>query len=356
MKTNHVKMLLSAMVVFLIAWGFSACSSNDSTPKVVKTDLIAAVAAANTLISTTHEGVGTGDYLKGSQAPLIAAIEQAQLVVDNTAATKAQVTAAVANLAAAVATYQSNKVTPIDPTNLVGQWTFDEIASATVGATVKDYSGNNHDGTIKAGPAGWGSGVPALTTDRYGNANKALLFDKGANIEIPYSTALNPATLSISAWVKLSEVRNNRFIGLHSWIGYKFEVQDANYPFATVGYNGGSYDRAAGAALTQNTWYHLVVTFTAGEMVFYINGTKDSKVQDATPEAAVSIAGDPYNLVFGEDFPADQYAATTANFDTDHKIPLEWGSYLHGSLDEIRIYKSVLTPTQVTSIYNAEKP
>jgi hypothetical protein len=39
-----------------------------------------------------------------------------------------------------------------------------------------------------------------------------------------------------------------------------------------------------------------------------------------------------------------------------HVIPAAWGGYLHGSLDEVRIYKVALTATQVTSIYDLEKP
>jgi hypothetical protein len=37
--------------------------------------------------------------------------------------------------------------------------------------------------------------------------------------------------------------------------------------------------------------------------------------------------------------------------------PSQWGvGYFRGSMDEIRIYNIALTATQVTSIYDAEKP
>ena len=63
-----------------------------------------------------------------------------------------------------------------------------------------------------------------------------------------------------------------------------------------------------------------------------------------------------HNLVIGQDFPPDQYAATDANFETDQKIPLAWGGYFHGALDEVRMYKTVLSDTQIQSIYDREKP
>ncbi len=333
MKTRSIKFLLMATVL-LTAGLFAACSSDDDAPPVVKTDLTASVAGANLLLSTTSEGVGTGNYLKGSQTDLAVAIAQAEAVLDDLTATQAAVTSANVALAAAIAVYEGKKVVPIDPTNLVGQWTFDELTTVAVGTTVKDYSGNTRNGTIKAGPALFGAGTPVLGPDRYGIAGKALLLDKGANVEVPYNTALNPASLSISVWVKLSEVRNNRFMGLQSWLGFKFEVQDGNKPFATIGHSGGSYDRDAVVAINQNEWYHLVVTYTAGSMVFYVNGISVKTWTD-TPNAAASISAKPYNLVFGQDFPTDKYSLNDgSNFDTVghadyHVIPAAWGGYFH---------------------------
>ena len=90
-------------------------------------------------------------------------------------------------------------------------------------------------------------------------------------------------------------------------------------------------------------------------MIFYIDGVA-VKTWENTPGDAKSISGAPYNLVIGQDFPTDQYAATEANYDVDKKIPLAWGGYFRGLLDEVRIYKTVLTATQVESIFNREKP
>lgn len=360
MKTLSLKLLTFLATVWFVGLMVTACSEDDTTPPVDTTALSDAITAAEELLSTTSEGVAEGNYLKGSKAPLEAAITAAKAVLDDETATQATVTNAVASLTAAVAAYEDNKVVPIDPDNLAAQWTFDEISSAAVGSVVKDYSGNGNNGTIKAGHAEFGAGTPALTADRYGNAGKALLFDKGGNVEIPYNTQLNSASISISVWVKLQEVRNNRFIGLQSWIGYKFEVESGNKPFATIGHSDGAYDRDTELPINQNEWYHLVMTFKAGEMVFYINGEK-VKTWDNTPNAARSIADKPYNLVLGCDFPTDKYAADGDNFDTmGHPnyrvIPAAWGGYLHGALDEVRIYKTALTAAQVTSIYDLEKP
>ncbi len=363
MKTQSVKLILMVMALFS-AGLFTSCS-NDDPAAVKKAELQATIAAANFLLTTTHEGAAAGNFLRGSQQPLIQAVAIAQVIADLPEVKQTTVTGAKANLEAAIVIYNGEIIEAIDPANLVGHWTFDELTTAAAGTSVKDYSGNERNGTIKVGNANLlpnGSGVAALGSDRYGVAGKALLLDAGANVEIPYNTAFNQPSLSFSVWIKLSEVRNNRFIGLHSWLGYKFEVQDGNKPFLSIGHSGGTYDRDAIVDIDQNSWYHLVATYTAGTMKFYVNSILVATWTN-TPNPAASIGTPTYNLVLGCDFPTDKYSAdaTGANFGTVghadyHLIPAAWGGYLHGYLDEVRIYKSVLSAAQVISIYDLEKP
>ena len=360
MKTRSIKIFI--MAAFVLSAGLIASCSEDDPIVVDKTGLNTAITAAKLLLSTTSEGVAAGNYQRGSQDKLSQAVNVAQVIADLPEVTQATATGATASMNAAVVVYQGKIIVPIDPTNLVGHWTFDALTTAAADAVVKDYSGNSRNGAIKAGHAYFGAGTAVLATDRYGVAGKALLLNKGANVEIPYNTAFNQASFSISAWIKLAEVRNNRFIGLQSWIGYKFEVQDGNRPFATIGHSGGAYDRDAAVPIGQNVWYHLVVTYTANSMVFYINGVMVKTWTD-TPNAAASISAKPYNLVLGCDFPTNKYSsdANGTNFGTvghaDYQlIPAAWGGYLNGYLDEVRIYKSVLSASQVTSIYDIEKP
>ena len=346
------------MVTSLLGAGLLTSCDSDDPEAVVKTDLEASIAEANLLLTTTHEGVAAGNFQRGSQDELQNAVDIAVVIFELPEVQQATVTGANANLQAAITVYEGQVIEAIDPANLVGHWTFDEIDAATAGAVVKDYSGNARDGAIKAGHTYFNAGgtgvLPTLATDRYGNAGKALLLNKGSNVEIPYNAALNSPSMSFSAWVKLNEVRNNRFMGLHSWIGYKFEVQDGNRPFLSMGHSDGTYDRDAAVAIGQDAWYHLATTYTAGTMSFYINGILVKSWTD-TPNAAAALAT-PYNLVLGCDFPTDKYAATETNFDNDKLIPAAWGGYLHGTLDEVRIYKTALSAAQVTSIYDLEKP
>lgn len=360
MKMKPVKLMLMA-ITLLAAVFVASCSDDDPIVEGDKVELTTAIADIETALADAEEGILEGQYQVGAKDVLQDAIDAAISVVANPKADQAKVNSALANLTTAFEAFQAKVVAPIDVANLMGRWRFDE----GTGTTAADDSENGFDGTFKTGHADWGAGFPVWTTDRYGDTGKAIQFDKGANIEIPYNTALNPTSkISISAWVKAAEIRaDNRFIGLQSWIGYKFQLQSLNHAFFSVGFAGGTYDKDGQVEIPLDEWHHLVATFGDGKTIIYLDGfaVETAKYED-TPNDPVSISSKPYNLVFGQDFPTDKYSTGNGdNFNTVghadyHVIPLAWGGYFHGSLDEIRIYKSALTDSQVTSIYDAEKP
>jgi hypothetical protein len=360
MKMKPLKLMLLATTL-LSALFIASCSSDDEPVEGDKTELSAAIADIEDRIAEAEEGTLEGQYQVGAKATLQIAVDAAKLTVADPKAEQAKVNSVLANLLSELEAFEAKVVEPIDVANLVGRWRFDE----GTGTTANDESDNGFDGTFKTGHADWGAGFPTWTTDRFNVANKAVHFDDGANIEVPYNTALNPtAEISISVWVKADEIRaDNRFIGLQSWIGYKFQLQSGNHAFVSVGYAGGTYDKDGQVALPLNEWHHLVATFGDSKTIIYLDGIAiEASTYNDTPNPPVSISGKPYNLVFGQDFPTNKYAAGDgANFNTVghaeyHVIPLAWGGYFHGSLDEIRIYKSDLSASQVLSIYNAEKP
>jgi hypothetical protein len=383
MKTKKVKGLLSVLMVMLVAWTISSCSKSDVTPTNF-TSLTDAIASATTLLNGATEGAASGDYVRGSKATLQTAITAAQAVVDNKASTQAQVTAAVAQLTAAIAVFQASTITPIDPTNLVGQWTFDELTTAAVGTAVKDYSGNNHNGTLQAGASYWSTtagypyatypapatNIPTITTDRFGNQG-ALHFLAGANVDVPYNTALNPTTaITVTLWAKADTLpnqsgsykyfANNYMVALSRWNGYKFQFQDSPRAFFTVDHDGSNYDNQDNNVTLKGItkWMHYAVTFKSGTMSFYVNGVNTANWATAGETGGLVLlngtagtATAPQDLVFGQDLP-------TAAYSNDSNSPnyLNYGGYFIGALDDIRIYKTALTATQIASIYDQEKP
>jgi hypothetical protein len=354
MKTNKSKLIIMASAM-IFSGLFMSCGGDDD-PVVIPvnfTELSTSIAEAATLIATTSEGTAEGNYQRGSQAVLQTAIDASQAIVTEGTATQVQVDNAVVAIDLAIEAYQAKIIEAIDPANLSAHWTFDE----GTGTTIADFSGNGLSGTFKTGHAdmggvGLGGGFPEWATDRYGNANKAVAFDKGAWIEVPYNAGINPSEITISVWVKANGISaNNRFLGLHSWNGYKFQMQDTPKSFFTAAtVADGIYDRDTDPVLAADTWYNLVVTFGGGKMTFYVNGEQGT--QHDTPGAMAPVVG--HNLAIGVG--SSKYADVDTNYDVDKIIPVAWGGFFNGTMDELRIYKKVLTASQIATIYEVEKP
>ncbi len=345
-KLKKQSMLVLIALLGISMFFVSSCDDDDDDDIVNKTALMAKITEADNLVANSVEGTAAGQFEYGSIAELQGVIDIAQGVYDNEASTQAEVSNSIVSLTNAMDLFNTKVIAAIAPDDLVGQWTFDE----GTGTTVADYSGNEFNGTF-GNEAGFGTGQPTWTTDRYGNEGKAIAFDEGAKITIPYNTAINPKQITIALWINAAHVReSNRFMGLQSWNGYKFQLQSANKLFFTASTDSAIYDKDTDPALDTLKWYHLAVTYGGNKMAFYVNGVQ-TKLWDDVKGDLVKVTG--HDLVFGVG--SSKYAATTDNYDTDHIIPLAWGGYYNGSLDEIRIYKTVLTPTQITSIYDLEK-
>lgn len=353
-KMKNLKLKTFLFITLLGAFTlFQSCGSDDGDDVVVvqvnRTVLQTAIDANKAIIANTTEGAAVGQYLDGSQLAFNNAITSAESAFANADYTQSQIDAALVNLANALDVYEAAIVLEIAPEDLVGHWKFDDAS----GDTVADASGNDFTGTFGAEVLLDATAAnPVWTSDRFGTANKAIAFEKGSKITVPYNTAINPAQMTISAWVKVSvSSGNNRFIGLHSWNGYKFQTQDADKAFFTAHTTEGIYDKDTDPALVVGDWYHLAVSVGDGNTTFYINGVQTQQWTD-TPGTILPVAD--HDLVFGVG--SSKYAATVDNYDNDSIIPAAWGGFFNGDLDEVRIYKTILTASQVQSIYNAEKP
>jgi len=349
-----INFLVLFTVIAALSVYVSGCKKDKDDPEPAgnKTALNALIAECETLHGAAVEGTSVGFYEVGSKAVFQTAIEAAKSVANTSGVVQSVLDAAKANLDAAKTVFEGKYIQNVSTEGLVAQWLFDGDAT--------DFTGNGNDGTAKTGHEFWGSGIPALTTDRFGNADNAYYFDKGANIEVPYTTALNPAAMSLSWWVYMEELENNDYmISMNRWNCYKVNLQTINRVFFTTKVedpaNPGTYiynDRDNdGDGLVEGQWYHLAVTFGGGHMIFYIDGIM-VKDWDNVPDAAiVSLSSEPINLTMGQDLPTDVYS-------TDDTSPyyVNWGGYFKGKLDDIRLYNRVLSGSEVTSIYNLEKP
>ncbi len=324
-------------------------------PDPNKITLSNTISSAISLVAATYEGAAAGYYIRGSQLILKVAISTAQAVYATVGVTQAQLDQANTDLLAAVSVYNTQKVAGVDPTNLVGQWTFDRIPDTGVGTVVKDYSGNGHDGVVSVGHVFWLRGTPTLGTDRYGVWGSCLHFTRGANVEVPYSSDFNGPLVSISLWVRVDlnfPILGNQFaVSLNRLNCYSLNFNDTPEPVfsAQIAENPGTIiSDNSGSITSQNIWKHFVVTFGDGHMRFYENGVL---TRDVAHAGTIIRQTPSINLVFGQDLPTNQYS-----LDSNSPFFVNTGGFFAGYMDEIRIYKSVLTASQVNAIYAIEKP
>ena len=345
MRVTFLWSLVFAMII-------SSCDKNDSTPVVPpnKTSLDAKIAVAQTAQDETVEGSKPGQYETGSKAALTAALTAAKAVSADAAATQADVNNATANLQAAIDAYLTHLIKEIAAENLIGFW--------KMNGNPDDSSGNGNDGVITAGAAYYGAGTLAPAEDRFGRAGMAYFFDKGANIEVPYSTSLNPSEMTISLWSRKSSVARTinpdtyTLVSLNRWNGYKLQYQSANKIFMTVkgvsGTDTAFYDRDDEVAVLDNdVWYHVVVTFKAGTMNFYIDGDL-VKSWTNTPNPPITLAS-PINFVIGQDLPTDKYLTVDGDFQ------VAWGGFFTGQIDDVMFYNVALDGPQIKSINTNQK-
>ncbi|BDD01970.1 LamG domain-containing protein [Persicobacter psychrovividus] len=329
-------------LMFVVA----GCSKSDDAapaPKADKTELAKTIATAQDLYDNAVEGNKEGEYMKGSKDELNAVLEPAKEINAKEDATQAAVDNMDTNLKAAIEVFETKKVQPIAAEDLVAYYTFDQGE----GTTVKDMSGNKHDGTFQVGPKKSGEGTVQWAEDHNGEAGKAVSFDKGANITVPYSTLLNPKEITISMWVKYTEsAPSNYLISLNRWNGYKFQLQEANKPFFTPAIEPeGAIDKdSESITLEKDTWYQVAVTFGENGMVFYVNGQEAKNWTDA--KGVLRTLKEQKDLIIGQDMLSSEVQA-------DDNSTGE--AYFRGSMDNIRIYKKVLTAAQIDQIYNTEK-
>jgi hypothetical protein len=195
---------------------------------------------------------------------------------------------------------------------LVAAYGFDEGS----GTTVTDASGNGNTGTI--------SGATWAASGKYG---KALQFNgTNARVNVPDAASLHlSGGMTLEAWVNPSTVNGNwRDVIYKGNDNYYLEATSTNASKPDAGLiAGGSYGDAYGsAALPANSWSYLAETYDGSNVRLYINGT-----QVASTAHTGAISTSTNQLQIGGDS--------------------IYGQYFAGLIDEVRVYNTALTATQI---------
>jgi hypothetical protein len=210
------------------------------------------------------------------------------------------------------------------PTNgLIGWWPFNGNAN--------DESGNGNNGTVNGA---------SLSTDRFGNVNKAYNFDGVDDVIIVSDNnelRLNSGDFTIALWYKINSygLPDRHFIfksdgpgSTNKWGFQKTAVVNGgpSLSFTTSGALGGYW--VNGSVVQDYVWHHAIVVRNGILFNIYEDGillTSVSNIPMQTSTQAIRIGGDEIN---------------------------GGGHWHHGSLDDIGIWNRALSQQEITDLYN----
>ncbi len=213
----------------------------------------------------------------------------------------------------------STTVTPVDPgtTGLIAYYPFDGDYADAAG---------NHDGTP--------TGSPGFATGKVG---KALNMTADAQyVAVAYSADLAMSTFTVAAWINVVDLDALRAI-LGTRIGgnYTFDVKaDSARIHGDIG-NGTAWlnttldiPTAKGGLLNIGEWYHVayVIDNAAQKCFMYLNGALGS---------TATFSGTPMFMTSAETLGIGYCSS---------------GEYMHGQIDEVRIYNRALSAAEVAGL------
>lgn len=145
--------------------------------------------------------------------------------------------------------------------------------------------------------------------------------------------------LSVSAWVKLDTVSATKGFVAQYVGGGNRAFRLAHFPslssmwFEVYGSN--SYAGYKDTSITTGTWYHVAGVFSQSSCVCYVNGVASTTTAGLHNSATGNVATCTDNIDIGR----------MGNTD-----------YMDGNIDEVGVWTSALSASDITAIYNSGVP
>src|SRR3989344_3092088 len=212
---------------------------------------------------------------------------------------------------------------------LVGHWSFDgpTVISNANQTYVEDLSGQNNRGQLM--------NMSTSTARVKGKIGQALSFD-GSN-DFVVNDASNIPKVTISAWINIPNypANNSLVAGFSNDIGNNFNDKiiyvgtDGKVYFYV--FDGGSKTTSApAAAISPNTWHHVVGTANGNNAYSYVDGVLVGSV----------TAGNTYT----------SYSTPKIFINGDIGIVNRF-RYLNGKIDDVRVYNRALSADEIKRLY-----
>ena len=193
------------------------------------------------------------------------------------------------------------------------------VAYYPFNGNANDESGNGNNGVVVGA---------TLTTDRFGNANKAYNFN-GLSTKIDIGSIANTLIFSISAFVSLNEMKRYNTIiykGGSAIKNFEFRL-DSAYLSASIG-NGTTWLEAWNLTdIALNNWNNVTYTYDGYSIRLFFNG------------------------ILIREFNATGYLFDNSNVYIGSRDVFSWPDLqftFNGKLDDIRIYNRALTQEEIT--------
>ncbi len=223
-----------------------------------------------------------------------------------------------------------------------------------------DESGNSYHGQL--GDNSDSETFPILTPDRYGNADKAFIFDGNDYIALnKYVTYNSISEITVCAWVLSTNTSNNKFIiSFDRSESYRLALNDDVNGNPYVGWdttdsNGTTTnDLGSPASYEDGNWHHICGWYksstTSDDKKIFVDGAKVAPLSSSNAHSGRNLG---------------------TNLRTKHYGFIGWGSeapsfngngnvhgddFMIGKIDEVRIYSRALSDSEISTLYLREKP
>ncbi|MEC9037903.1 MAG: LamG-like jellyroll fold domain-containing protein, partial [Verrucomicrobiota bacterium] len=186
----------------------------------------------------------------------------------------------------------------------------------------RDYSGNSHHA--------FPEGSIVLGGDRFGNDNQSYAFDGVDDyLKIQHHTDFNLSNqISISVWAKANSLSKQwQAILTKGDSAYRVHRFNSTNELAWGTSGLPNTDSSSGISINDGAWHHFVTTFDGNQKKIYVDN-----ILESTVNAPGSISSNTFDIFIGENSQAR-------------------GRYFHGSIDDVRIYKKVLSVQEIGSLY-----
>ena len=230
--------------------------------------------------------------------------------------------------------YNSGVPGDVSSLNPVGWWRMGDNNGGS-GTTITDQGSGSNNGTLTNGPA-FSSDVPPSPPSF--STLSADLDGSDDYMTCGSVTQINSVTnLSTSSWFKINAYQGGGgplILGGQSVAGsngFYLQALDATtLRYAHQDY--GSYNNFTSLSVPINTWHNVVTVQAGTDLTVYLNG---SSVGTATVTAVDSG--------WGSNFTIGKWSGGNFN-------------YMNGIIDEVALFTSALSASDVSSIYNSGQP